>query len=657
MSYRFRNSALAIMAGALASVIAPPAHLTPSAWATQHLIVPDGPYVGAKFNLELTPYLAEPLDFFSDECAENRCSIRKSTQTGFTLLAIAATGYTIAQEPCDLMIVQPTDSALTDFVAEKLSRAIDQTAVLNAKVAAQTSRSGKGSTTYTKRYPGGSALLAIATSTADLRGKTRRKIIKDEASEYPSDLEGQGSPHEMIARRYESFLATGDWKELEISTPVIKGACHIDAAFEAGDQRYWHVTCPGCGDEFVFKRGKNFRYKEVYPYEAHYEAPCCGTIIDAHEKNELVRKGRWIATASAPGKSRSYHFDALSSPFVPWDTIAERILLAGDDPAKLKTLDNLTFGEAHEVKGDAPDYVRLMERREHYVENLIPADGLLLTFGCDVQHSGIWAEGVAWSQDRQSWTITARFLEGETTDPERGAFAKLAALYDEEFPDAFGNRRLIDAMAIDAGDGGRANQVYAFVRGRARAFAIKGMSGWTYPAIGQPTRVQINLKGKRIQRGATLWPVGTWSLKATWYANLRKEGRAAGQEIDPPGYCHFGYDFLGENYFKQITAEYLADSKYKGRLIRIWKESGPNHLLDCRIYNMAMAEHLGLSRLTEDQWTALRKMRGATEAQKNPDLLAPDSVKLAASPPVTKPPLIGVKAKRRKARVLSRGID
>jgi phage terminase large subunit GpA-like protein len=480
----FKTSALAVIAGGLASTIAPPEPITPTAWAAAHLVVPDGPYAGSLFNPELTPYLREPLDFFCGECPVNKIVIRKSAQTGFTLLALAAIGYSIDREPCRVMVVQPTDAALSEFNREKLQKAIDETPALKSKVRAQTSRSSQGSTTYSKQFPGGSLTLAIATSTADLRGKTIKKVIKDEASEYPDDLDGQGSPHGMIEARYESFLATADWKELNISTPVIKGACYIDAEFEAGDQRCWHMDCPGCGVpfRFEFKPGKTFCFSKGYPHEAHYVTECCGTVIEAHRKNALVRAGRWIATAEGRGKFHSYHFDALSSPFVPWDRIAERFIEAKDKPPKLKTFDNLTLGIAHEPKGDAPDHIRLMERREHYERGVVPAPGLLLVAGADVQHSGIWIEAVAFAKDRQSWCVDRDFLEGDTTDSERGAFLLLTQWYDRHFSDAFGAQRQIDALAVDAGDGGRANQVYAWTRGRHRAFAIKGMPGWTHPS-------------------------------------------------------------------------------------------------------------------------------------------------------------------------------
>ena len=103
----------------------------------------------------------------------------------------------------------------------------------------------------------------------------------------------------------------------------------------------------------------------------------------------------------------------------------------------------------------------------------------------------------------------------------------LTQWYDRHFPDAFGARRQIDALAVDAGDGGRANQVYAWTRGRHRAFAIKGMPGWTHPAIGTPTKVSINLKGKKIARGATLWrDMGPHGRVLRQFAQGRTQGRA-----------------------------------------------------------------------------------------------------------------------------------
>ena len=312
----FKVDVRKVMARAIADALRPPAPMAPSAWAAANLIVPDGPQAGQAFDLTLTPYLAEPLDMLGPDSPANELAVMKSAQTGFTLLLIALLGYLVDRSPCRAMVVQPTSDAVAEFNREKLDPAI-KAAALKRKVASQTSRSSEGSTTYSKKFAGGSLTLAIATSVADLRSKTVRVLLRDEIDAYPDDLDGQGDPLEISDGRLISFLASGDWKKADISTPTVKGASKIERRYEAGDQRRWHVPCPGCGEEFVFEFGTNFRFEQAFPHKAYYVAPCCGAVIEAHEKTGLVRKGRWIAGAPRPGAFPSFHLDALSSPFVP----------------------------------------------------------------------------------------------------------------------------------------------------------------------------------------------------------------------------------------------------------------------------------------------------------------------------------------------------
>jgi hypothetical protein len=62
--------------------------------------------------------------------------------------------------------------------------------------------------------------------------------------------------------------------------------------------------------------------------------------------------------------------------------------------------------------------------------------------------------------------------------------------------------------------------------------------------------------------------------------------------------------------------------------VRAWTETGPNHLLDCRIYADAMGDMLGLNRMMPAQWTALRQVRGVPAQIAQPDLLAQSLCKL-----------------------------
>jgi phage terminase large subunit GpA-like protein len=437
-----------------------------------------------------------------------------------------------------------------------------------------------------------------------------------------------------------AFLNQGDWKKVDVSTPTIKGGSKIERRFEAGDQRRWRVPCPHCDEEFSFEFS-GLRYKETFPFEAHYVAPCCGSILEEVEKRDLLRRGRWVPTATRPGAFPSYHFDALSSPFVPWDAIAAERVAAGDDQTRLRTFENLWLGIPHEMRGDSPDTEILMLRRESGLQRgHIPPNGLLLVGSADVQGAGIWYEVVAFSRTRESWVIDAGFIDGSTEHPDGDAFQALRErVLDRDWPDAFGRTRKLDAFGVDSGY--RAQQVYSFTRANQRfnpmtkgahvVLAVKGRDGWDRPAIGMPTDVDIDFAGRRVRAGAKVRNVGTFGLKAAFYDDLRKEGRRAGKPSDPEGYCHFP-DWIDVSYFKQLTGEYIDEQTYRGRTKQVWRQRyKDNHFLDIRVYNLALLSYLGFDKMTADDWAELAKLRGVPEGETLP-LWAPPAMTAAPLP-------------------------
>jgi phage terminase large subunit GpA-like protein len=248
--------------------------------------------------------------------------------------------------------------------------------------------------------------------------------------------------------------------------------------------------------------------------------------------------------------------------------------------------------------------------------------------GFDIVSGGELQRVLAIGADRRSMVVEAMFIAGETSDPERGAFAELTQIYHRDYADAFGKRRRVDLFGVDSGY--RSNVVYSWVRGRPGAMALKGLDGWSRPALGMATLVDVDFGGHKVKNGATVWGVGTWPLKATLYADLRKSGRSGGAEVDPPGFCHFG-TWLDEIYFRQLTSEYLGEEKHRGRTRKVWKVryGEENHFFDCRVYNMALADFLGLSRLAPEQWAELARERGVPAAEA--DLLSPAPIALQAA--------------------------
>ncbi|GHE50940.1 terminase [Camelimonas fluminis] len=670
--------ALALIAETIAGAVRPQPPVPVSQWLASNLVLVDGPNAGELWSPDGAPYLAEIADLLSDDHPCNLVTIRKSQQTGASILALGWCLYVAAREPANMLYAVPGLDALRDLNGQKLGPLIDawhnhlarQRPRRGPVIQPQTSRSGVGSTTFEKKFVGGYMALANANAAMDLSSKTVKKGVKDEMSKW-QDIPGFGDPETLFFGRFTAFRRTRDYKILEISTPEEDSGdelgegpnhCRIDRSFRRSDQRYWHLACPECGCEQTWTHKPTISTRDLasgdaavgkggvflvdldHPHKSVLVCAGCGHLISEPERVAMVRAGRWIPTATEPDRHHGYHLDAYISLMMSLEAMGEdwrNMQRAGTEKAE-KDYSNLVLGLPYRYRGDAPDHMRLMERREDYPRGKVPAGALMITAFCDVQHSGIFFEVVAWAPDRASWTIDVGFLTGDTTDHRRGAWASLAEVYERTYETRWGQRMQADAFGVDAGDasGGRANQVYAWCAARINAYAMKGQDGWATPAISSQAKpVDIDLDGRVQKNGAQLWRTGTWPLKREFYDNLRKGMMGDNGVVDyPPGFCHFGL-WLDEVYFKQITSEYLQDTIVRGKVTgRKWAKRGENHYLDCRIGNMALAEHLGLTAMSEDDWRTLARARQAPDDMLTPDLFAPEPIKArAAAPPPQSP--------------------
>lgn len=609
--------AFRIVTSILADAIRPQPPQPFPLWLQSNIVLVDGPKKGELWSPADAPYLVEIAACLSADHPANLVTVRKAQQTGVSILALAWMLYIAETCPDNALYGVPGIDALQDINSGKLQPLIDawQKKTEKTIISPTTSRSGVGSTTYEKKFPGGSIYLANANTVMDLSAKTCRYGVKDEVSKW-QQLQNGADPENLFFGRFTAFRRHKTYKIFELSTPELDsgdelgddpGHCRIDRSFLRSDQRYWNIRCPECQFEQV-QFFQNLKIDRDQPHRSVYVCENCGHEISEMERVQAVRAGRFIATKEGPDRHPGFHVDAFVSLMMSYEAIAEDFIsYEKKGEAGAKDFSNLVLARPYAMRGNAPDHQRLMERRERYPRYVVPAEGLIFVSGADVQHDGIWVECVAFAEDRQTWTVDADFLPGATDNPAQGAWALLDEYRRRAFNDAFGNGRQIEAMAVDAGDGGRANQVYEWCRRRPDCYAVKGFGGRGVPAIGAPSKQSVTKRGKRKRFGsAQAWPVGTWSLKAEFYGNLHKSGLAAGEARDPPGYCHFG-DWLGEEFFQQITAEYFDQRLVKGRLREDWlKRRKDNHSLDCRIYAMAMAEHLGLSRMRPHEWATLR---------------------------------------------------
>jgi phage terminase large subunit GpA-like protein len=633
----------ALVFGGLSRLIEPPEHVSFSAWLQKNIKLVDGAYAGELWSPAGAPYLVKPAECLSIEHPCTEVTIRKSQQTGASILALGWCLYIADRIRASTLYGIPGLDALRTLNSQKLQPLIDawHAHIGRTVIQPSTSRSGVGSTTYEKKYPGGFLSLANSNAVMDLSMVTPRFGVKDEVSKWQT-LPNDADPETLFFGRFTAFRRLKLYKILNISTPEVDtgtddgsgdGHCRIDRSFRASDQQFWHVPCPECGVLF-FHKFAQFQVDAKHPHKSVYECEHCSHHISEAERVVAVRAGEWLSLLSPDeqlGRQPGFHIDAFISMMMSYGDIADDWLKSQKSETSKKDFSNVVLGLPYKFRGDAPDHKRLMERREPYPRGHVPPRGLMLVAFVDVQMRGVWYEVIAVAPNRETWTVDADYIDGDTSDINGPAFEGVRKrVLDREYPDAFGRMRKLDALGVDSGY--RSHIVYSWVRKNQRLhpdtgldliLATKGDDGWSKPAIGMPSLVDIDLAGVKLKQGCKLWALGTWPLKGGFYSDLHKLGVRSGEPVDPDGYCHFG-DWLDENYFKQLTDEHLEDIKVKGRVTnRRWVDTGNNHWLDCRIGNMALAEYLGLSSTTPAQWAALARHRGLPDELSQADLFTP----------------------------------
>lgn len=590
----------AIYSKAFADGLRPDPILLVSEWAdTNRMLSSKSAAEPGPWRTDRTPYLREIMDALSPSSSTEIIDFMKGAQIGGTECGNNWIGYVIDQAPGPMMAVQPTVDTAKRNSKQRIDPLIEESPCLRDKVKERRARDS-GNTVLAKEFPGGILVMTGANSAVGLRSMAARFLFLDEVDAYDSDVDGEGDPITLAMARQRTFPRR---KTFRVSTPKLKGQSRIESGFEAGSQERYQVPCPHCG---VFQ---HLRFAQVVwpagePAKAQYKCEACEVAIPEHHKTWMLERGEWVADNPNDGKHRSFHLSSLYSPvgWFSWGDAAAMFERSQKDPALLKVFVNTVLGETWEERGEAPDDELLYGRKEPYKIGAVQLGGLFLTAGVDVQADRLEIQIVAWGRNKESWLVDYVVLPGRTAEPK--VWTDLTALLNTTYKHVSGVEMSIMRMAIDSGYA--TQEVYAWARtqGPGRVLAIKGQDHGS-AAIGQPSAVDVNYGGKKIKRGAKVWPVATPMLKSELYGWLQT--RPADGETYPPypfGYCHFPE--LDREFFKQLTAEQYVTRVVKGFRRGEWiKTRERNEALDTRVYARAAAAQYGLDRLGESQWLAL----------------------------------------------------
>jgi phage terminase large subunit GpA-like protein len=584
--------------------------LTVSEWADQYRVLSTrasaepGPW-----RTERTPYLKEIMDCLSPSSPVERVVFMKGAQVGATECGNNWIGYVIHQAPSPMMAVQPTVEMAKRNSKQRIDPLIEESEVLRKLVRDPRSRDS-GNTVLAKEFPGGVLVMTGANSAVGLRSMAARYLFLDEIDGYPGDVDDEGDPIQLVAARARTFARR---KIYLVSTPKITGLSRIEAAFEESDQRRYWVPCPVCGEYQTLKFAQ-LTWPKGKPKQAVYVCEHCSARLENHQKHTMLARGEWRPSAVGDGRTAGFWLSSLYSPvgWFSWADAAEMFEKARKNPTLLQVFVNTVLGETWAEAGDAPDWQRLYDRRENYRLGTVPAGGLFLAAGCDVQRDRLEIALVAWGRNRENWLTDYVVLDGDTSRPE--VWDRLTDLLNTTYPHACGARLGIVRMAVDSGFA--TQQVYAWAReqGPGRVLVTKGYETGSAP-IGQPSAVEVTLDGRKIKRGVKVWPVATGMLKSELYGWLKLERPTAESgKPCPPGYCHFPQ--LPEEFFKQLTAEQLVPKVVKGYRKLEWvKTRERNEALDTYVLCRAAATQFGMDRFGERHWKALEEQIGSASRE------------------------------------------
>lgn len=540
---------------------APPPPLTLSEWADTYRQVSSGPFPG-RWKTDRTPYLREILDCVTNP-EVNMIVIMKPTRVGGTEVINNAIGYFMHYDPCDILYVQTSLDEGRKYSENILRPMLENTPVLNALV--RKDRGRKATTTKLhKSYPGGALDIVGAKSPKGFRMLSKRVAVCDDVDGYDSNPEGD--PIRLAIGRTKDF-----WNSVNIlsSSPTTDGVSRIQSYYEQSDKRRRYVPCPRCDKFQVLKFGGRDEEHGIKwdddTGEIWYECEHCHGKILEHEKIEMDRRGEYRAEGESEGIA-GFHINPFLCAWHPWHKFRTEFLDCKGDPNKLMVFINQSLGEVWKDKrNEKIEPGMLYERRETYPAD-IPATGLIVVAGVDVQDKRLEVEVRAYGEGYESWGIEHKIIQGSPA--EQKTWDMLDEFLWRTYKHESGILMPIKSVGIDIG-GHFTSQVYEFCKHRE----YRGI----YAVKGSTKRDADILDGKPSTKnavGAKLYHIGVSTCKDMLIGRLVIRSGA--------GAMHWSMSYDRE-FFEQYLAEKCITTR-DGKTRWIPLPGKPNEAIDLHSY-------------------------------------------------------------------------
>jgi phage terminase large subunit GpA-like protein len=561
----------------------PRPRLTVSQSAARSRVIPPPAFLSGRWLNSNAPHLVEVMDQLSRP-EIHEVAYMGASQTGKTEILLNAMLHYALNDPCDMLLVQPTIDGAERFSKRRLAPMIEHTPDLKQLFAPARSRDS-GNTLLLKEFSGGSIRLSGANSPQSLASDPIKFVSLDERARHPKSAGTEGDVGAIVKVRMTSFP---DWKLLEVSSPTDE-ECLMNASYIEGDQRVREVSCVYCAHWFVISWG-DVRYErnadeQLVRASVHVACPACGGRHDERHKWALMQGARWRATAIPKRPEKvSFRANVLISLLYPWASVVQDWLNAQGDPERRRSFVNTRLAETYRSDIGVLSPTALEARAERDATyppvrvtdsgreiTVVPRAVGLLTAGVDVQDDRLEIIVRGWGLSEESWLVERHIIEGDTDLPAAHAESPWRALdryRRTRWPHESGGTMGIAAMGIDSGD--RQEKVFEFThtRWRDRVMATRGSSNNRAPAV--PRRASRNNR-RRVRQ----FFIGTVAAKDQVLGRLK-------YEVPGPGYYHLNR-FCDRDYAEQILSNNRVRDTRTGRVRYLCPKDKRDEVLDCEV--------------------------------------------------------------------------
>ena len=595
---------------------------TLSEWATDHFKLA-GESSHQKGGWTAWSFQVGILDFMSDDRIEE-LDVMKSKRVGYTKMITAFVAYNIAHRRRKQALWQPTDDDRDSYVKSEIDPILDARDGVPSVQAARRKGGGNDDTIKMKKFRDSVLHLLGGKAKRAYRRITVAVSILDEWSAFDQTIEKSGDPGGLAKGRLEGAPYP---KFVGGSTPGVKGLCHVErAALNAAGFVRFYIDCKHCGVEHPLSWGgkeklHGFKWERGNPASVRHVCPHCRKPIRQSDflQGGLPMPGRWVCEKTGktfgpdriwrdaagmptrPPQSLGLHVWAAYSPQRTWESIVKEFeeaceALARGDAGPMQLFVNETLGETWEIVGERTDEHALQLRAEPYALGTVPAGGLVLTAGVDVQRDRWEIDVWAWGRGLESWHVKHHVIYGNPASEDD--WAPVTAYLSGRYVQAWHGGSLgLSAISIDSSD--QTQAVYNWVRKTQHLLpklrAVKGRGEDNVPVLGPSSPQEVRFNGRKIPNGIKLWNVGVDTAKDLLLGQLAIEQPG-------PGFIHFSSE-LPREWFEQLTAEQRILVKVNGKEVFRWvKRRSRNEVLDNRNYALHAAFGLGLHNYSDKRW-------------------------------------------------------